>query len=130
MKGVRIFLGASALVWLPYGVYCFLRPTALGEFAGLTAASATASTEVRAMYGGLQAAIGAFALLALVRESLVKPALLMLAFLCTGLALGRLGGVVSDGGLSAYTISGLVFEIASAGFAMRLLPHAPVTTSP
>jgi hypothetical protein len=130
MKGIRIFLAASALVWLPYGIYCFFQPAALGEFAGVTATSATGSTEVRAMYGGLQAAIGAFALLALLRDGLVKPVLLMLAFLCTGLALGRLGGILSDGGLSAYTICGLAFEIASAGLAMRLLPNSPVTSSP
>ena len=129
MKGIRIFLGLSALVWLPYGIFCFFQPTALGEYAGLLTQSATASTEVRAMYGGLQTAIGVFALLALMRPTLVRPMLLMLAFLCTGLALGRLGGVLADGGLSAYTASGLVFEIASAGFAIRFLPNVPVTSS-
>ena len=129
MKGIRIFLGFSALVWLPYGIFCFFQPTALGSYTGLVAQTATASTEVRAMYGGLEAAIGTFALAALLRPTLIRPVLLMLAFLGTGLALGRLGGMLTDGGVSAYTVSGLVFEIASAGFAMWLLPNAPTTSS-
>jgi hypothetical protein len=34
---VRIFLAAMAIVWLPYGLYCFLVPNALRTLAGVTA---------------------------------------------------------------------------------------------
>jgi hypothetical protein len=55
----RIFLGLSALIWLPYGLLCFFQPAGLAESAGVTFTNATGATELRAMYGGLQAAIGA-----------------------------------------------------------------------
>jgi hypothetical protein len=60
----RIFLAFSALLWLPYGVYCFFDPGFLAGAAGVVSQSPTASTELRAMYGGLQTAIGALALAA------------------------------------------------------------------
>jgi hypothetical protein len=70
----RIFLGLSALVWLPYGIFCFFQPGYLGEAAGVTIGSTTGSIEIRAMYGGTQAAIGALATLALFRAEWVRAA--------------------------------------------------------
>jgi len=125
MNFSRWFLGFNVLVWLPYGIYCFFQPGFLGDAAGLTAQSPTALTEVRAMYGGLEAGIGAFALAAMVRVSLVRPALLMLAFTCTGLALTRTLGAVLDGAFSGYTIGALCFEIPSAVIAILLARGAP-----
>jgi hypothetical protein len=113
------------LIWLPYGVFCFFQPGYLDEAAGLVARSATASTEIRAMYGGLQAAIGCFTLTALVRPALERSALLMLAFLCSGLAVARLGGLVADGGFSGYTAGGLGFEILNASLALMFLHRSP-----
>lgn len=118
---VRIFLAFNALIWLPYGVFCLLQPGYLDGAAGLAASSPTAATEIRAMYGGLQAAIGCFALTALIRTAWARPALLMLAFLCSGLLLGRLFGLVADGGISGYTAGGLGFEVANASLALLLL---------
>ncbi len=49
----RIFPLLSALLWLPYGVYCFIHPSALAAIAGVGFQTPTGSTELRAMYGGL-----------------------------------------------------------------------------
>lgn len=119
----RIFLGLSALLWIPYGIYCFLVPEVLGSegSAGVVAATATGNTELRAMYGGLQIAIGTLVGLAVFRPGLVQPALVMTAFLTTGLASTRLIGALIDGGFSAYTYGGLGFEIVSACVAWWLL---------
>jgi hypothetical protein len=51
----RIFFALTALVWLPYGIFCFFQPGYLAQAAGVTATSATGTIELRAMYGGLQA---------------------------------------------------------------------------
>jgi hypothetical protein len=117
----RVFLALSGLVWLPYGLWCFLDPAFLAGAAGVAAQSATGSTELRAMYGGLQAGLGALALAAALRPGLARTALTTLAFLCSGLALARLSGLAIDGGPSAYTVSGLAFELASAGLAWFFL---------
>lgn len=123
--GPRIFLILSAVVWLPYGIYSFFNPSYLATVGGVAFLSPTGSTELRAMYGGLQAALGALSLAGALRESLTRPALLTLAFLCSGLGSTRLLGLLLDGGLSGYTAAGLVFEFLSAGFAIRFLRGYP-----
>ena len=55
MLAVRIFLALSALIWLPYGVFCLIQPQFLAGAAGVAFTSPTGSTEIRAMYGGLSA---------------------------------------------------------------------------
>jgi hypothetical protein len=118
---LRIFLGASALLWLPYGIYCFLDPGFLTEAAGVTTVSTTGSIELRAMYGGLQIAIGALAAAALFRPTLARPALVAIAFLTAGLFSARLLGALLAPEFSSYTLMGLSFEIVSCGLATWLL---------
>ena len=65
MSLTRAFLIFSVLLWLPYGLYLMFQPGYLSEIAGLQGATPTGITELRAMYGGLQAALGAFAVAAL-----------------------------------------------------------------
>ena len=117
----RIFLFLSALLWLPYGIYCFAQPASLAEAAGVAFQSPTGSTELRAMYGGLQIAIGVLAGLAALRPPLVRPALIAIAFLTAGLGSSRLVGALIDGGFSSYTGMGLGFELVSASVALFLL---------
>jgi hypothetical protein len=123
--GARVFLAFSVLLWLPYGVYCFFDPGFLAGTAGVASQSPTGSTELRAMYGGLQTAVGALALAGWLRASLRRPALLALGFLTSGLGLARLGGVALDGGLSSYTALGLLFEFASAGLSAWFVSRGP-----
>lgn len=118
---LRIFLGLEALVWLPYGLYCLTSPGSLADAAGVAATSPTGSAELRAMYGGLQVALGLLAGLALARPGLVRPALVALLFAATGLALGRALGVALDGAPSAYTALALGFEAVTAAAAAALL---------
>jgi Domain of unknown function (DUF4345) len=114
----------SAIVWLPYGIYCFLQPGSLAEAAGVVATTPTATTELRAMYGGLQIAIGALACAALARPRLAAGVLLTLVFLTGGLASTRLLGVVMDGSWSGYTAGRLGFEVASAALALFALSRS------
>ncbi len=120
----RLFLGVSALIWLPYGLYCFLTPGFLTEAAGVTAVSTTGTIELRAMYGGLQVAIGALAGAALVRASLVRPALLTIAFLGAGLFTARLAAALLGGEFSSYTAMALLLEILCVAIPAWLLNAA------
>ncbi len=116
-----IFLAISAALWLPYGVYCFADPGFLAEAAGVAAGTTTGTVELRAMYGGLQAGIGTLALTAIWRETLRRPALLCIVFLCAGLALARFLGAAIAAEFSSYTIMGLFVEIGSVAFAGAVL---------
>lgn len=123
--GARIFLGLNAVVWIGYGLYCFFVPGSLAEGAGVAPTNATGSTELRAMYGGLQIGIGALAAAALVRPDFVRPALVALAFLAGGLFLARISGSTLDHGWSQYTGMALAFEITITGVSIALLRRAP-----
>jgi hypothetical protein len=118
---LRIFLGISALVWIPYGIYCWFQPGFLEAAAGVAATTPTGTTELRAMYGGLQVAIGALMAAALVRPSIVPAALFSTAFLCGGLGIARFAGAVADASFSAYTLSGLAFEFGLLAVAVWLI---------
>jgi Na+/glutamate symporter len=118
---MRIFLVVSALAWGGYGLYCLINPAILAELAGVTAVSATATTELRAMYGGVQTALGVFAALAVVNAGLQRPALLALAFATGGLFTARLIGALLASDLSSYTVGALVFESVYTVIAIVLL---------
>ena len=119
------FLAISALAWAGYGLYCLINPAILAELAGVTAASATATTELRAMYGGVQTALGVFAALALFNPGLQRPALLALIFCTGGLFTARLIGALLAGDGSAYTVGALVFESIYTVIAIALLRRSP-----
>ncbi len=116
-----IFLAICAAIWLPYGLYLSFDPAYLDGVAGVAASSTTGTIELRAMYGGLQAAIGALALASLWRPSLRHPASVCVGFLCAGLALARGLGAALDAELSAYTLFALGLEIAAVAYAALLL---------
>ena len=119
---IRIVLAVSALIWLPYGVFCFLQPGALADSAGVVATGTTGTVELRAMYGGLQAAIGVLSALAIFRPALQRPALILLVCICSGLGLARLLASLMAGEFSAYNGGALVFEWGAAAVAVWVLP--------
>jgi hypothetical protein len=118
---LRLFLGASSLIWTAYGLFCFVAPESLTGIAGLSSNSPTGTIELRAMYGGLQVALGVLSGAACFRNSLQQPALITLAFICSGLFIARLLGSLLEAEVSVYTAFGLLFELLSSAFATRLL---------
>lgn len=117
----RIFLGISALLWLPYGIYCFVQPGFLAEAAGVSFTSPTGATDLRASYGGLTAALGALALVGALSPAWSRHALVTLGTACAGFGVARLAGAALDGGVGAYTVQALLLEFVTLGFALWLL---------
>ena len=93
----RAFLIITGLLWVLYGVYLLVMPQELAAMAGVAATNATGTVELRAMYGGLQTAIGALALLAGVSPAWRRSGLATLLFVYAGLALARLGSASRPG---------------------------------
>ncbi len=125
MMWIRVFLFFLALVWTPYGFYCLFNPEALAEFAGLQAGSLTAQTEVRAMYGGLQIAIGLSALLGFFRVVYVDKVLFTQLVIVSGLATSRLAAAALAGDWSGYTIGALIFEWTTLVFCVLCIRAQP-----
>jgi hypothetical protein len=117
----RAFLALSGLIWFPYGIYCFVAPGFLAEAAGVVSTTVTGNIELRAMYGGLQAGIGALAFAGALRPAWMPSVLFAGCFVFGGLALARSLAALGAGEVSSYTAFGLVFEWTSAALAFWLL---------
>jgi hypothetical protein len=117
-KTLLLLLGVA---FLPYGLYCFTFPGFLADAAGVAATTTTGTVEIRAMYGGLQAAFGLLLLVAAWDPRLTLAGLASAAFVMPGLAFSRAVGAAFDGELSSYTTMALVFELGSSVFAVTLL---------
>jgi hypothetical protein len=128
MLAARIFLALCAVLWLPYGLMCLVNPGSLADAAGVVATSATGTVELRAMYGGLQAAVGALALAGAVRPALAPHALLALGALSAGLGISRLASAALAGAFESYTLGALGFEwtmlVATLALWRRVQPAA------
>jgi hypothetical protein len=119
----RIFLIVSVVIWIPYGLYCFFDPAFL-QSAGVKALGDTGTTELRAMYGGLQIAIGVLAALALRDAARVRSTVLTLAILIGGIGTARALGALLAGDASSYTLGGTAFEFVTVGWAAWLLTRS------
>lgn len=126
---VRTYLIMAALAWTPYGLYLLFAPEALEGIAGVAAMHGAGTTELRAMYGGLQVAIGLLYVGALVRERFVVPVLNFTVVLCGGLLTGRVIGVLSEAGaLDAYNMGSLSFEAALGASAAWLAARSTASS--
>jgi hypothetical protein len=114
MKSAKIFLGLTGLIFAVYGVYLIINPQFLIEIANFSISENTALTELRAMYGGLQLALGLFMLISCSRESLITPCLLLmvLSFLC--LSGTRALGLVIDPADNGYNVSAMLYECSES----------------
>ncbi len=126
----KILLWINGLAFAGLGLVCLAMPEFAVGLSGLEFASGDAPIEIRAQYGGLFLAIGAFALLGVTKAQMLRPATLMLFLVYLGLATGRsLGAVLDPGPLGSYTYGALVFEIVFSllfGLALRGQAHPPI----
>ena len=108
----RLFLGLQVLLFIPYGLYCLVAPGSLADGAGVQALNITGTIELQSMYGGLQVAVGALCLLALVRRGFEPVALYALLFIFAGLAVVRVSLGLSHGDVGGYTLFAMIYEAA------------------
>ena len=127
---IQVFLVTNSLFWLPWGIINLVWPESwAGEVIPnmdvYDLSRAVARTEVRAMYGGLQMAIGTFALLGAFRPKYRESAFVFLLLALTGLALCPLGGMMVEGE-STYLSFGTSIapgQYNQVGLAMYELPN-------
>ncbi|MBV8049897.1 MAG: DUF4345 domain-containing protein [Acidobacteriaceae bacterium] len=95
MKISQLALITAASGFAGFGFASLIRPTIL-ERVDVHARSAQATTELRAMYGGMELGLGAFFLTAMFRPEWEQAALAAQAMGLGGLAASRLAGVLHD----------------------------------
>jgi hypothetical protein len=117
----RIILGVFGVAWLGYGIFCFVSPGQLATIAGITTQEAWGVTELRAMYGGVQIAIGASALWGAIRPAWSRWALQVQLVVYLGLVPARTLSALMVGDSSSYTIGAIAFEAVSLVITLWLL---------
>lgn len=111
----RIILWISAISFGVYGLICFFDPELPARVMNNPIVSGDALLDAAAMFGGVQIAIGIFCVMGLRRSEYQRPALLLIALVTAGLAIGRLTyWPQTDLSVTWYTQVALVFEVAMA----------------
>ena len=121
----RTYLIIAGLMWVAYGLYLLAAPQALAPTAGVAATSVTGLIELRAMYGGLEIAVGAFALAAAWLPAMLRSGLLAMGLACAGLGITRLLSATAAGEFSSYTRQGLALELTLTALALWLFLRQP-----
>jgi hypothetical protein len=110
----RLSLTIAGILFVGFGGYLFYAPEALASLTKAPRLTALMVNEVRAMYGGLELGLGGFFLVAASRSRWVLPALAAQVAVFTGLAFGRLGGMVMDNAYPGVFVAFAVIELLLA----------------
>ena len=110
MTLAKFYLWGIGLFTLAFGLGYLLAPAALTEPAGFGDLGASATTDVRATYGGFQIGMGAFLVWAAQAEARFRTALVLVALSIGAVFVSRVIGLAMDGELSDFHRMGLVFE--------------------
>jgi hypothetical protein len=116
---LRVILVLNSVAFLLTAVLTFLRPDAVAGSLGLGIDGARGRNELLANYGGLYAGIGL--ILAYGAWRCVRPAALVLAICCAGLALGRLIAHLHGGPAAPVQLAYLGWEGLTAGLVAAVL---------
>lgn len=122
MKLSKALILVNAIVYLIYGVAFIFSPASMFQTITDGLPSTTSGmVDLRATYGGISTGYGLFLFYTLKRSEYVKLALLSIALIVAGMAVGRMTGIVLDGGANANMILYFWLEIAISSLAIVAL---------
>ncbi len=113
----RLALITAASGFAGFGIACLVRPKNMLRQVDVNARSARGTTELRAMYGGLELGLGAFFAVAAAKPAWERPALLAQTLGLGGLAASRLAGILTDRPRGALMKALVVAESSAAALA-------------
>jgi hypothetical protein len=121
------FLGAMTLF---FGLIYLWSPRSMTDPTGFGALGPSATTDIRATYGGLQIGLGLFLLWAAAQEARVRLALVLQVLAIGAVAASRALGIFLDGEATGVLIGALLFEIALTIVSVALLRRLPQALPP
>ena len=111
-RGAFLFLLIGGLLMFAVGVLFLARPTILTSGMGVGMESAAARTDIRAVYGGFEVAIGVFMIWASRRAERMQAGLMLAACIALGAAGGRVVGFVIEGSVDGRNLLWGTLEFA------------------
>jgi len=125
----KILLGLLGLAFCKTGIETLINPQAVLAQVGIVLDNASALSSMRAVYGGMHLAFGAFCLYGIFRNP--ETPLVLVILYVTGFVVGRLTGIIVDGKPNEFVVTWLLTEIASGALATwALLLHSKVEAKP
>ncbi len=129
MNTKKLYLIFTIAIWTPWGLACTLTPFLITEIIGVKSIHASGETDLRAMYGGFQLAMGLMAIHAFYKPEFFKPFVYALGVIGSCLALTRTYGLFIDGSFTAYTLGVLGYEAFAGISGLLWLRHISEKTS-
>ncbi len=121
----RIFLWATALVFIAFGFWGLLSPSAMTANFGLKLDSPDATTMIRASYGGFLIGEGLLFAWCAGSPKRVRFGLMAVALMTAPILLSRLLGIALDGATSPYHKAYVIIELIGVGLALMFLRKVP-----
>ncbi|MFK0573332.1 DUF4345 family protein [Endozoicomonas sp.] len=110
MNTKKLYLIFNIAIWTPWGLACTLAPFLITEIIGVKSINPSGETDMRAMYGGFQLAMGLMAIHAFYNPRFFKSFVYALGVIGSCLALSRTYGLFMDSSFTAYTFGVLGYE--------------------
>jgi len=120
MALARLSLALAALAFGGFGAWLLVQPEALAAL-GVDLTTATARTEVRGFYGGLELGLAGFFTVAALRPAWFGPALVLQVCALGGVAAGRLVGFLVDRSADGLLVALLAAELAGTVLGLAAL---------
>jgi hypothetical protein len=105
----QVFLALMGLAFCKTGVEALIDPQAVMNNVGIVLDNSSASSSMRAVYGGMHLVFGLFCVFGIFRN--VRQSLLLIILYTAGFTIGRLSGIVADGMPNEFVFTWLVTEI-------------------
>ena len=121
----RTYLRVLGAMTLFFGLVYLLAPRSMTDSTGFGPLGPSATTDVRATYGGLQIGLGLFLLWAAAREARVHLALVLQALTLGAVASSRALGILLDGEATRVLVGALSFEVLFTIVTVALLRRLP-----
>jgi hypothetical protein len=117
----RIFLWATALVFLAFGLWGLINPVAMVQEFGISLSGADGQTLIRASYGGFLIGEGALFAWCALSASRERFGLVAVILLTLPILLSRVFGMAIDGSTSVYHKAYVGIELTGILIALFLL---------
>lgn len=114
----QVFLGLMGLAFCKTGIETLLDPQAVLENVGIVLNNASATSSMRAVYGGMHLVFGLFCFYGIFGNPL--SALMLIVLYTAGFTIGRLSGVIADGMPNQFVFTWLITEVICGVVALFL----------
>lgn len=118
-RSTQIFLGLMALAFCKIGIEALVDPRAVLAQVGIILDNSSATSSMRAVYGGMHLMFGIYCIYGIFKDS--RSVLILIALYTSGFVLGKVSGILVDGMPNMFALTWLVTEGVSLVIASVLL---------